>query len=111
MSKITWEEFERVELRAGTIIEVEDFPEMRKPSYKLKIDFGKYGIKSSSAQITKLYSKEDLINKKVICVTNFPPKHMPNFISEVLTTGFVLEDGKVILATPDMDVPNGTKLA
>ncbi len=111
MGKITCEEFEKVELRVGTIIEVDDFPEMRKPSYKLKIDLGKYGIRRSSAQITKLYSKEDLINKKVICVTNFPPKNMPNFVSEVLTTGFVLENGKVVLATTDGEVPNGTKLA
>ena len=111
MAKITWEEFERVELRVGTIIEVKDFPEMRKPSYKLKIDLGKYGIKRSSAQITKLYSKEDLVNKKVICVTNFPPKQMPNFLSEVLTTGFVLDNGEVVLATSDGDVPNGTRLS
>lgn len=110
-NKIKWEDFEKVELRIGTIIEVEDFPEAKKPAYKLKIDFGKFGIKKSSAQITDLYKKEELKGKQVLCVTNFPPKQIGNFMSECLTTGFVLDDGKVVIAVPERKVPNGVKLA
>jgi tRNA-binding protein len=110
METITWEEFERVMLVAGTIVRVEDFPEARKPSYRLWIDLGKYGTKRSSAQITKLYKKEELVGKQVICVINFKPKQIANFISEVLTTGFVLDNGEVVLAQPERSVPNGTRL-
>jgi tRNA-binding protein len=111
MASITWEEFEKVELRVGTIIEVKDFPEARKPAYKLLIDFGyEIGIKKSSAQITDLYTKEELLFKQIIAVTNFPPKQIGPFISEVLVTGFKQEDGSVILATNDKKCINGTKL-
>ncbi len=110
METISWSDFEKVELRIGTVIKVEDFPEAKKPAYKLWIDFGDLGTKKSSAQITKLYRKADLIGKQVLCVLNFPPKQIGNFISEVLTTGFVTESG-VVLAAADKGVENGAKLA
>lgn len=110
MQEITWPDFEKVELRVGTVIEVQDFPEARKPAYKLQIDFGELGIKKSSAQITKHYTKEDLLGKQVVCVINFPPKQIWPFISECLTTGFADENGDVVLAQPEMKVPNGSKL-
>lgn len=112
MQQITWEEFEKVGLRAGTIIKVDDFPEAQKASYKLTIDLGiEIGIKRSSAQITDLYRKDDLIGKQVLCVCNFPPKQIANFFSEVLTCGFYLPTGEVVLAIPSQKVPNGSKLA
>ena len=111
MTQITWDDFEKVEIRIGTITKAEDFPEARKSAYKLWIDLGELGIKKSSAQVTTLYKKEELIGKQVICVTNFPPKQIANFISEVLTTGFVQDNGDVILAVPDKKTENGFKLA
>lgn len=111
MTEITWNDFEKVELRVGTIIKVEDFPEAKKPAYKLWIDLGRYGTKRSSAQIAKLYTKEELVGKQVLCVTNFQPKQIASFISEVLTTGFVLETGEVVLAVPDKKVTDGLGLA
>ncbi|HWX56677.1 MAG TPA: tRNA-binding protein [Verrucomicrobiae bacterium] len=111
MEQIAWKDFERVELRVGTIIEVEDFPQARKPTYKLKIDFGELGVKKSSAQIKDLYSKEELLGKQIIGVVNFPPKQVANFFSEVLTTGFYFPGGEVVLAQPERRVPNGARLA
>ena len=112
MNNITWEEFLKVEIRVGTIIEINDFPEAIKPAYKIKVDLGgQLGIKQSSAQITDLYSKEDLINKQVVVVVNFPPKKIGSFISECLITGFYRNDKKVVLAVPDKSISNGSLLA
>ncbi len=111
MPLISWSDFERVEIRVGTILTAEDFPEARKPAYKLTIDLGpEVGVKRSSAQITAHYKKEDLIGKQVLCVCNFPVKQVGPFLSEVLTTGIYDENGQVILATVDKPAPNGAKL-
>jgi tRNA-binding protein len=111
-STLTWEQFEQVDLRVGTIIEVSDFEKAKKPAFKLKIDFGsEIGTKKSSAQLTKLYTKDDLIGKQVLCVINFPPRQIADFMSEVLTTGLIGEDGEVTLAVPDKPTKNGLKLA
>lgn len=111
METIEWDDFEKVHLVAGTVIQVEEFPEARKPAYKLKIDLGPdIGIKHSSAQITSLYKKEELLGKQVLCVVNFKTKKIGPFISEVLTTGFI-QGGEVTLAIPERVVPNGTRLA
>lgn len=112
METISWTDFEKVELRVGTIIEVENFPEARKPAYKLKVDFGdEIGIKKSSAQITDIYDREDLIGRQVLAVINFPPRQIGPVRSECLVTGFQREDGAVVLAGPGDNVPNGAKLA
>lgn len=110
MEQITWSDFEKVELRVGTILEVQDFPEAKKPAYKLTIDFGEFGIKKSSAQITKNYTKEELIGKQVVCVINFPPKQIGPFVSECLTTGFADDRGEVVLTQPERKVSNGSKI-
>ena len=107
---ITYEDFEKVEIRVGKIIKTDDFPKARKPAYKLWIDFGDLGIKKSSAQITKLYQKEELINKSILAVTNFPPRQIANFMSEVLVLGVVLDDGEVVLIQPDREVPLGKRI-
>jgi tRNA-binding protein len=107
---ITWDDFEKVDMRAGTIIEINDFPKAKKPAYKLRVDFGELGIKNSSAQITKFYKKEDLLNRKVIAVVNFPPKQIADFISECLVLGVYDENKDVILLAPERDVTNGMKV-
>lgn len=110
MEDISWSDFEKIELRTGTVVEVKEFPEARKPALKLKIDFGEeIGIKQSSAQIRDHYTMEDLLGKQVICVINFPPKQIGPFVSECLVTGLYREDGSVILAIPDKEVSNGAK--
>ena len=110
MEEITWKDFERVELRIGTIVEVEDFPNARKPAYKLTIDFGELGIKKSSAQVAVNYSKADLIGKQILGVVNFPKKQIANFFSEVLVTGIQASDGSIVLVQAERPVPNGEKL-
>ncbi len=112
MKEITWNNFQNIELRVGTIVDIQNFPEAKISAYKITADFGKeIGIKKSSAQITRLYTKEDLLNKQIIGVVNFPPKQIGPFISEFLVTGFVQKDGSVILAVPDKKSFNGSKLA
>ncbi|QYK52819.1 MAG: tRNA-binding protein [Fimbriimonadaceae bacterium] len=111
MKTITWDEFEQVELRVGTITHAEEFPQARKPAYKLTVDFGpEIGIQRSSAQITQHYTIEELPGTQVIAVVNFPPKQIGPFISECLVTGFADENGQVILARPSKPTPNGAKL-
>jgi tRNA-binding protein len=110
MEQISWADFEKVELRVGTIIDIQPFPEARKPAYKLKIDFGEFGIKQSSAQITERYSPEELMNRQVLGVINFPKKQIANFFSECLITGVPDGEGKVVLLSPSVRVPNGVKL-
>ena len=111
MDHINWNDFEKVELRAGTIVAVDDFPEARTPAFILHVDFGdEVGIKKSSAQITALYDKSTLLGKRVIGVVNFPPKQIGPIRSECLITGFAREDGSVVLAIPDMEIPNGVRL-
>ncbi len=108
---ITYEDFSKVEIKVGQIVAVDDFPEARKPAYKLTIDFGEeIGIKKSSAQITDHYTKESLMGKQVLCVTNFPPKQVGPFISEVLTLGLPDAEGKVVLISPDKEVPLGKNI-
>ena len=112
MSQVSWQDFEKVELRVGTIVDAEAFPEARQPAYKLKVDFGEdVGIKNSSAQITHLYALKELIGKQILGVVNFPPKQIGPFMSECLVTGFFQKDGSVVLAVPDKPVENGIRLA
>ena len=111
MNCINWEDFKKVEIRVGTIIEALDFPEAIKPAYKLKIDLGsKIGIKNSSAQITELYSKDELIDQQVLVVVNLNPKKIGPFISECLVTGFYKNNKDVVFATPNKKIPDGSLL-
>jgi tRNA-binding protein len=111
MEQIQWDDFERVELRAGTIIDVQDFPEARRPAWKLTLDFGELiGVRRSSAQITDLYTRESLIGRQVVAVINFPKKQIGPFMSECLVTGMPREDGAIVLVSPLEPVPDGTKL-
>lgn len=111
MDTISWQDFEKVELRVGTVVEVEGFPEARKPAYKLTVDFGQeIGTRRSSAQITAHYTPEELKGRQVVGVVNFPPKRIGPFVSECLIAGFYREDGAVVLAVPDKPVSNGAKL-
>lgn len=110
-SAISWEDFARVDIRSGTIVAVEAFPEARKPALKLRIDFGPdIGVKKSSAQITDHYAQDDLLGRQVMAVVNFPPRQIGRFMSEVLTLGFADRDGAIVLALPDKDVPDGARL-
>lgn len=109
--ELNWKDFEKVEMRVGEIIEVQDFPKARKPAYQLKIDFGsKIGILKSSAQITKRYQKEDLLHRQVIAVVNFPPKQIANFISECLVLGAVGPEDDIVLLQPKQKVENGLRI-
>lgn len=108
---LTWDDFEKVDMRTGTIIEVNDFPKAKKPAYQLKVDFGaELGIRNSSAQVTKHYTKEDLLNRQVIAVVNFPPKQIANFISECLVLCVYDENKDVILLSPERNTGNGNKI-
>ena len=111
MSVISWNDFEKVEIRCGTVIEVKDFPKARKPSYQFLIDFGaEIGVKRSSAQVTQYYKKEDLHNKQVIAVINFPPKQIADFFSECLVMGVYTDKKEVVLLQPERKVANGWKI-
>lgn len=107
---ISWDDFEKINMRVGTIIDAQDFSKAKNPAYQLKINFGSFGEKKSSAQITKLYKKEELIGKQVIAVTNFPPKQIANFMSECLVLGVVLNNKEVVLLQPEREVENGYRI-
>lgn len=108
--EISWEDFEKIELRAGTILEVLDFPEARKPAYKIKVDFGDFGRRWSSAQITFHYQKESLIGRQIVGVINFPKKQIGKMMSEFLVTGFSDVNGDIVLTTLERKVPNGARM-
>ena len=111
MSAISWNDFEKIDIRSGTITDVKDFPKARKPSYQLWIDFGtEIGIKRSSAQITQHYKKEELLNRQVVAVVNFPPKQIADFFSECLVLGVYDENNHVILLQPERSVKNGQRI-
>lgn len=107
---ISWNDFEKIDIRVGTIIEARDFPKAKKPAYQLKIDFGELGLKNSSAQITHYYAAEELMGRQVVAVVNFPPKQIANFISECLVLGIYDADKNVVLLQPERNLPNGMKI-
>ncbi|GER00105.1 tRNA-binding protein [Iodidimonas gelatinilytica] len=108
---LSWDDFMRVDLRAGTVVSAEPFPQARKPAYKLVVDFGpEIGMRKTSAQITDHYQPQDLVGRQVLGVVNFPPKQIGPLMSECLVTGIYAEDGSVVLAVPDKPVPNGARL-
>jgi tRNA-binding protein len=107
---ISWDDFTKLDIHSGTIIEVTDFPKARKPAYKLKIDFGALGIRQSSAQITARYTREELLNSQILAVINFPPKQIADFISECLVLGVYDEQHEVVLLRPDQPVGNGLQV-
>src|SRR6185369_14055199 len=107
---ISWQDFEKIDIRCGTVIEAKDFPNARKPSYQLTIDFGEAGVRRSSAQITHHYKREELLNKQVIAVINFPVKQIANFFSECLVLGAYDENNNVVLLQPGHKIPNGMKI-
>jgi tRNA-binding protein len=110
-NNLTWQEFERVSMHVGTIVEVNDFPEARKPAYQLTIDFGEtIGVRKTSAQITKRYSKADLLERQIVAVVNFPKKQIANFMSECLVLGAVGEEVDVVLLAPDFKIENGLRI-
>ncbi len=111
MAEITYDDFAKVDIRVGRIVQAEEFPQAKKPAYKLRIDFGsEIGIKASSAQITKYYDPPDLVGRLVLAVVNFPPRQIATFFSEVLTLGVILGEGDICLVQPDRDVPLGTPI-
>ena len=107
---ISWDDFEKIDMRVGTIVEVTDFPKAKNPSYQIKIDFGELGIRRSSAQITSLYTKDQLTGKQIIAVVNFPPKKIADFYSECLVLGIYSTDKEVVLLEPERGVGNGQKI-
>lgn len=108
--EINWNDFLKVEMRVGTVLNVEVFKEVRNPAYKITVDFGEYGILKSSAQVTKLYNPDDIIGKQVVAVVNFPPKQIANFMSECLILGAVTDNKEVVLLHPEREVKNGTRI-
>ncbi len=107
---VTFEDFLKIEMRVGRVISAEGFPEARKPAYKMRVDFGEFGVKSTSAQITKRYKPEELVGRLVVAVTNFPPKRIAGFKSEILILGAVDKDGDVVLLRPDFEVKPGLRI-
>lgn len=111
MDTISWDDFQAIEMRAGTVVAVEEFPEARRPAYKISVDFGpELGVRRTSAQVTTLYRPEELVGRQVLCVVNFPPKQIGRMMSEFLLTGFYRADGAVVLAVPERPVENGARL-
>jgi len=111
MDQISYDDFAKIDIRVGRIVQADEFPQARKPAYKLRIDFGpEIGVKNSSAQITKYYDTADLVGKLVLAVVNFPPRQIANFFSEVLTLGVVLGDGDIVLVHPEREVPLGSRI-